>query len=217
MSPVRSPRSRPGRRPEGRAAILAAAEQIFAELGLDGARTEAIAERAGVNKALLYYYFRSKHALFRAVLEDQLQKAGTQINEILDSRETVRARLVKFMSLRFDFVEAHPYFPRLMHWFLSSGPRTSDRLLRRYWAPLYRKLLAVIREGVRCGELRRVEPYCAAHALLGLSAFYFSAAPMIKRVSHVDPLAPANLRRAKHELIEFMRHGLFRHPEARVL
>ena len=61
-----------GRRPQARsldtrAAILAAAEQIFAKAGLDGARTDAIAAAAGVNKALLYYYFKSKDGLYEAV------------------------------------------------------------------------------------------------------------------------------------------------------
>src|SRR2546422_8990113 len=60
-------RARRGR--ETRAAILKAAERVFAEGGLDGARTDAITAAAGVNKALLYYYFRSKDALYSAVIE----------------------------------------------------------------------------------------------------------------------------------------------------
>ena len=58
-----------GRPEESRAAILKAAVREFAEEGVAGARTEAIAHSAGVNKALLYYYFKDKEALYRAVLE----------------------------------------------------------------------------------------------------------------------------------------------------
>ena len=58
------------RRAGARAAILAAAGRIFARSGLEGARTDAIARSAGVNKAMLYYYFRSKDLLYLAVLEE---------------------------------------------------------------------------------------------------------------------------------------------------
>src|SRR3970040_2462057 len=68
-----------------RAAILGAAERIFAEAGLAGARTDAIASGAGVNKALLYYYFRSKDALYRAVLEDHLREFRRRALEVLSA------------------------------------------------------------------------------------------------------------------------------------
>src|SRR5260370_17531085 len=58
-----------GRPEESRAAILKAAVREFAQEGVAGARTEAIARSAGVNKALLYYYFKDKEALYRAVLD----------------------------------------------------------------------------------------------------------------------------------------------------
>ena len=63
---------------ETREAILEAAEHIFGDEGLEGARTDAIATAAGVNKALLYYYFRSKEGLYRAVLEGYLADFNRQ-------------------------------------------------------------------------------------------------------------------------------------------
>ena len=66
---------------ETRATILKAAEQIYAEHGLAGARTDAIAAAAGVNKALLYYYFKSKEGLYQAVVGSQVREFQQQARE----------------------------------------------------------------------------------------------------------------------------------------
>ncbi len=73
-----------GRKP-ARAAILAAAGRAFARHGLAGARTDAIAAAAGVNHALLYYYFRSKEHLYQAVLEDHFAGFNAQALKVLAS------------------------------------------------------------------------------------------------------------------------------------
>src|ERR1043166_6788799 len=108
----RSPRVLSARRRRGertRASILAVAERIFAEPGPEGARTDVIASAAGVNKALLYYYFRSKHELFRAVLEEHLSEFRRLALEILNSRSSVRTKITAYMELHFDRIAARPY------------------------------------------------------------------------------------------------------------
>src|SRR5215469_2886002 len=80
-------RRRQERSQRSRAAILAAAERLFAASGLDGTRTETIAAEAGVNKALLYYYFKSKDALYEAVLENYVSEFFDRAATVLDSTE----------------------------------------------------------------------------------------------------------------------------------
>jgi len=70
---------RRARSAETRAAILSAAEQVFAKAGLAGARTDDIAAAAGVNKALLYYYFKSKRGLYEAVLDDHFREFNRRV------------------------------------------------------------------------------------------------------------------------------------------
>ena len=95
---------------ETRAAILAAAGRIFAKSGLAGARTDAIAAAAGVNKALLYYYFSSKESLFEAVVEDHFSGFNRQALEVLTSPGPARAILLRYVGLHFDFISArHRY------------------------------------------------------------------------------------------------------------
>jgi TetR/AcrR family transcriptional regulator len=207
---TRGARQRTGRR----AAILAAAERIFAEAGLEGARTDEIAAAARVNKALLYYYFRSKDELFRAVLEEHLHEARRRALEILTSRASVRCKIMEYMQLHFDRIAARPYYPRLLNRLMTEGSELLEGLFREYSAPLYKKLVELIEEGVRTRELRRVDPHHTVYSLVALSVFYYSAAPIVKAVSHKDAFQRENLRLRRKEVMNFIRYGLFRDPEA---
>ena len=198
-----------------RAAILGAAERIFADVGLAGARTDAIAAAAGVNKALLYYYFKSKDALYLAVLEDHLGEFYRCGLEVLSKGRSTRATLVEYVSMHFDFISSRPYYPRLLQRFMMAGGRPLERLAQKYFLPLGRELGRVIERGVRTGELREVDSHHTAISLVALTAFYFSAAPIVRLVSRIEPYEAAQLARRKEEVLDFIRYGLFRNPEAR--
>src|SRR5579872_5878896 len=127
MTRMLSKRPLPGKRgirsAETRAAILRAAAHIFAEEGLAGARTDAIAVAAGVNKALLYYYFKNKNALYFAVIEAHLKEFHRRATEVLCASKSVRATLLAYVGMHFDFLSARPYYPRLSQRFMmAAGP-----------------------------------------------------------------------------------------------
>ena len=94
-------------REKTRAIILTTAERIFAQTGLAGARTDLIAKAAGVNKAMLYYYFKSKEDLYEAVVEDHFRRFNERALELLGSRGSARDVLLQYVSLHFDFITAH--------------------------------------------------------------------------------------------------------------
>lgn len=93
--------------------ILDAAEEEFAKHGLNGARTEAIAKGAGVNKAMIYYYFKSKEGLYKIVL----QRSATEMYEILQqlNLEQLPAKeaLKKAIEAAIAYEAAHPQRGRL--------------------------------------------------------------------------------------------------------
>ncbi len=197
-----------------RSAILKAAERVFAEVGLAGARTDAIAARAGVNKALLYYYFKSKDALFHAVLEGHLTEFHRRALQVLSEGGAPDAMLLRYVAMQFDFISARPYYPTLFQRLLMTGGRPLERLVGRHIRPVSRKLIAVIERGVRSGEFRRVDGTHTAISLAGLTVFYFSSAPIVRLVRNVDPYDRAQLERRKREVLNFIRYGLFRRPGA---
>ena len=197
-----------------RAAILAAAERLFANAGLDGARTEAIAADAGVNKAMLYYYFKSKEALYEAILEKHAREFYERAIAVLEPEGHARDTVLAYVGMSFDFIAARPYFPVLVQRLSMSGDRPFESLARKYSLPLTGRLTRVIRKGIRSGEFRRVDPEHTVILLAALTRFYFAVAPVVRALTRKDPYAKDNLRRLRRSVLEFIRHGLFRNPEA---
>jgi TetR/AcrR family transcriptional regulator len=199
---------------QSRALILEAAERIFAEAGLAGARTDAIAGAAGVNKALLYYYFKSKDELYRAVLEEHLKDFRQQALAALAAEGSAREIVLAYVSMHFDFISSRPFYPRLFHRLMMAGGKGLERLAREYFAPLARKFVALIEQGIRSGEFRSLDSNHTAISLVALTVFYFSAAPVVRVVSGLDPFNKQTLARRKEEVLKFVRYALFRDPEA---
>src|SRR3984885_651571 len=103
-----------GQPEESRAAILLAAAREFAEHGIAGARTDAIAREARVNKALLYYYFKDKETLYGAVLDNAFSGLKTTVFPVLDSDLPPREKIMAYAGAYFDFIASNQVYPKLM-------------------------------------------------------------------------------------------------------
>ncbi len=199
---------------ETRAAILKAADCIYAEHGLAGARTEAIAAAAGVNKALLYYYFKSKEHLYQAVVGTHVREFHRQAEKVLSVKGPAGPILLRYVSNHFDFIGTHPHYPRIFQRMMMVGDRTLERMVREHSIPLLKMLLALVERGMRSGEFRRLDREHTLISLAGLTVHYFNIAPAFRMISGQDPFSKANLARRKAAVLKFIRYALFRNPEA---
>src|ERR1044071_437501 len=96
-----------------RAAILKAALEEFSHEGVTGARTDEIARRAGVNKALLYYYFKDKEGLYAAALEQVFSGLHERVATVLERADLPpRERLLLYARTHFDYPAGAPFYPR---------------------------------------------------------------------------------------------------------
>jgi TetR/AcrR family transcriptional regulator len=206
------PAHRQARSDKTRAAILAAAERVFAESGLAGARTDAITAAAGVNKALLYYYFQSKERLYEAVVENHLEEFNRAALDVLTAPGSPRAILLRYVNLHFDFISGRYRQARLFHQLMTTGGQPMQRLVRKYFAPRSRALHRLLGRGMREGDFRRVDPFHMSVSIVALIVFYFSAAQVLQLLGHADAYSNANLKRRKQEVLDFIRCGLFVHP-----
>jgi TetR/AcrR family transcriptional regulator len=207
-------RRRQSHRAETRASILAAAARIFAEAGLAGARTDAIADAAGVNKALLYYYFDSKERLYEAVVEDHFSEFNRRALDLLKSPGSARAILLEYVKLHFDFIRARQRYASLYQQLMITGGKQLEHLVREYFEPRTQAFGKLLDRGMRTGEFRTTDRRHAAISVVALIVFYFSAARVLQLLSREDPFSEANLRLRRQEVIDFIRYGLFRDPEA---
>lgn len=189
--------------------ILAAAEESFAKHGLAGARTDRIAALAGVNKALLYYYFGSKRNLYRAVLRNLLDQVSHIIGGDEQAPGSAREGLIAFVEGYFDFLASHPNYPLLMQREAMESHGEIDWMKREYFLPFRRKFNDLIEGGVRAGELRRVDPKQTAFSVMGATTSYFAAAAIWSGKDGHELLRPAALAARRRALIDFLSHGLF--------
>lgn len=197
---------------ESRAKILAAAERAFAGEGFAGARTDAIAAEAGVNKALLYYYYKSKERLYEAVLEEQLREFNDRALAILIAPGPARVLLLEYLELHFDFISERRLHALLFQQLIMKGGKGPERLFRKYIAPRGEALRNLLARGMHSGEFRKIDPFHTAISIVALVVFYFSAAPMFELMGYSDPYAANNLKLRKQQVLDFVRYGLFVDP-----
>jgi len=193
--------------------IVATAEQIFAEQGLAGARMDEIARVAKVNKALLYYYFRSKEELHRFVLEMLLSQLRLYVWSQRKAPLPAGRRLAAMIDNFFEFILRHPNYPRLVQREMMSRGPNMEWIVSEYYRPLHARLVALIEEGVASGEFRRVDARNAAVTVVSSMVFYFAAAPVLKQILGHDPLQPKELARRRQAIQDLLDHGMLQ-PKA---
>jgi len=202
-----------GKPEESRAAILQAAVAEFAELGIAGARTDAIARAAHVNKALLYYYFQDKDSLYEAVLDQVFSGLLARVMPVLESKLPPRQKMLAYLGAYFDYIAANPQFPRVVQgeWMRSGakGSAPMQRIAREYFRPIFEKLVDVLREGIETGEFRAVNAMDFVPSVVGVVVFYFTAAPLMKTLMHVDPLSEERIRERRGFVLDFISAALF--------
>ena len=200
-----------------RARILDAAIREFSENGLAGARTEQIAEAAGVNKALLYYYFKSKDDLYAAALEQVIESVRATSFAVLEANASAGERFLRMVLNHFDRIHSNRAFQSLMQQEmirLHSGEANSlGPIAERLMRPLWNRVQLLVEEGVNQGELIPAEWSQMIYAGLGANIFYFLSAPMTRLAQGIDPLAPGALEFRRKAAIEFLGQALFVHRE----
>jgi TetR/AcrR family transcriptional regulator len=203
-----------------RAEILQAALTEFAEEGMAGARTEAIAKRAGVNIALLFYYFKNKEQLYGAVLDDVFHTWSDKVRIVLESGAPSE-KLLAYAGTHFDHIASFPARSRLVQQEMMRSGRTGsphiERLAKRYIQPVHSQLRHIVQQGVACGEFRAVDPQQFIYSMTAMIVFYFTSYPVISVLTDGDPLSPARVACRRAAVLDFVRRVLFVDPEKEIV
>jgi TetR/AcrR family transcriptional regulator len=207
-----------GQPEESRAAILQAAAKEFAEQGIAGARTDSIARAAGVNKALLYYYFKDKETLYGAVLDSAFLAMKANVFQALDSDLPSREKIMAYVGTYFDFIAMNQLYPKLMQREMMRAREGHsehiDRLIKTYFQPIYRRLGQVLKQGIAEGEFRKVDPSHFIPSMIAMIVFYFNSAPVMQRIVRFNPLAPRRIAERRAAVLDFVSAALFSSPVA---
>jgi TetR/AcrR family transcriptional regulator len=208
-----STRTQCERADQTRARILEAAVRQFSNLGLAGARTEQIAEEAGVNKAMLYYYFKGKDDLYTAALEHVGEGVRVAGMAALDGDSSAGERCLRSVLNHFDRLCTNRGFQSLMQQEMIRLHRgeanACSPLVEKVFRPWVNRVLEVLQEGIEAGELVPVEPMQIHYAALGSNVMYFLSAPWMQMILGYDPLEPAALAHRRQTSIAFLGQAIF--------
>ena len=197
--------------------ILDAAHAVFVQHGTAGARMLDIAKAAGVNQALLHYYFRTKDRLAEAVFRRAAGQLFLQVIQVLSSDLTLEDKVSKVVAIEIDHLSRTPglpsyiiselhHHPERVRLLISSSTGSTPEHVRPL---LIQKVRQQIAAAVRAGTLRPIEPEQFIVNLLSLCVFPFAARPMIMVLLGLDGQGfDWFIKQRRHQLAHFMMRGL---------
>ena len=191
--------------------IYEAARRIFILKGMDGARMQEIADEAGMNKALLHYYFRSKENLFKAVFKDTFSKFFVKVNDSLSSEDSAKQKLIEFIDNYIDLIQANPYVPQFIISEINRDPKVLKNLMFESGIEP-QKILDLLLHEVHSDNLSKLDPLHIVISLLGMLVFPFVARPLLQMVYFNDNQEAYN--QFLHERKEVVKNMILKMIEA---
>lgn len=161
------------------AVILTAAEEEFAQHGFTAARTEAIAAKTGVAKSMIYYYFKDKEGLYRAVLQRSHADLIQTLQQLELEHLSPDTALEKFLRALLDCVSRNPKLPTIM--FHEAVQNQGKYYKDSDSVSIDATLVAILEKGVSAGVFRQLDPFQSAINIMGTCLFYFIGAGNIQQ------------------------------------
>jgi AcrR family transcriptional regulator len=191
-----------------RAAILAAAEHVFAEKGYAAARLADVAGEVGIHRASLLYHVRDKRDLYDTVLATIFAELDARYRQVLDAPAALPRRIEAIIETWVAFVAERPTVARLLLWEAADGPRERTAAATGPAAGVLATLVDAIAEGQRQGCFQPVDPIHFIVTILGATVFFVTATPRLAPAWGLDPLSPGQLAAHRAELLEIARRLL---------
>jgi TetR/AcrR family transcriptional regulator len=185
-----------------REAVFNASALLFSAKGFDGVSVDHIAAKAGVNKAMIYYHFAGKAAVYRAVVADMLTAVAASVTAIAAGPGSPQAKLDRFIEQFVRHAEARPWFPMLMLREMAEGAPHLDLPTLGYIREVFLGFGRILKEGEAAGVFRTINPILAYTSIVGplvMNAARERVAaqpgrkhlPMLVAISHDDLIAHA--------------------------
>ena len=197
--------------------ILAAAALEFAERGFAGARVDRIARHAHVNKAMLYYHFKSKNGLYRTLLRRMFTLAAARLRAIADGAGSHAEKVDRVIASMAAFMDEHAFFPAIMLREVAEGGVHLDRETLTALAALPAVVGAIVHRGVKARAFRAMPPMFAYFSMLAPVIFFLAGTRIRKEISHLhvvdmrESSADDFIRHMQHATRRALARGSARH------
>ena len=181
---MKAPTSRSKRRSVGpgtRDRLFAAAATEFAARGFAGANVDRIALAARVNKAMLYYHFKSKAGLYQEILKDMFQAVAARLGDAAATRSDPADRIKALVEAIAREAEARPHFPAIWLREIAEGGTHVDKTNLGIIARVLGHVAAAVQEGVATKRFKPANPLFIQLGIVGPLLMFFATAPMRRR------------------------------------
>ena len=165
--------------------ILEAATNVFVSKGMEGARMQEIADEAGINKALLHYYFRSKERLFEAIFSEIIKFAFPKITRIVQSDEPIVTKIEQVIDAYIELLIKHPFIPGFVLKELNRDPSGLFKIVVKFGLNP-QVIFDQIQLAMDRGEIIQMKPRHLAANIISMCIFPFAARPLISFVLFKD-------------------------------
>lgn len=195
--------------------ILESAKLVFIEKGKDGARMQEIANRAGVNKAMLFYYFSNKDLLYLDVLNSIFRQLFEKINGIAISEIEPRRKIEQIVYEYTNFLSRNEGLPRIMLREIADGAEVVSGILQEIFSKSesgpFLNILSMIEDSVTSEQFRNVDPVQTFISILGMCVMYFIAKPIFKNVDAFELINQDDfLQQRQRSIIDLLENGLLK-------
>jgi TetR/AcrR family transcriptional regulator len=161
--------------------ILIAARQVFIAKGFEGARMQEIADQAGINKALLHYYFRSKEKLFDSVFSEVASNLFPAMKQMLEAELELKEKITLFIRIYLKALEENPFIPAFILNTLNTNPDSFLKYIKK--SGLNPRLLQKqIDDEANQGKIRTIKAEHLIVNIIAMCIFPFVARPIVQNI-----------------------------------
>jgi len=190
--------------------ILQAARKIFTQQGMAGARMQDIADEAGINKALLHYYFKSKDTLFEMIFLESAAQFFPRINEIFSNELDIYRKMEIFCENFIDMVRENPFLPAFV---INEINRNPGHFFKKIWTgdrrPNPQPFIAQVQKEIDAGKIIAISPLDLLLNLISMTVFPMIARPGLQANMGVDEWQfQLIMERRKKEIPAFIRRAI---------
>lgn len=185
--------------------ILQSAREIFLKSGLAGARMQEIADRAKINKAMLYYYYSSKEELFKAVFMEEVYKMIPKISELLTVDLPLFDKIRYFVENYIDIIKKNKHMPIFVLTEVNQNPERIVDFVREKVSTYFHVLSKDVDDAFEKGLIKKIETQQLIVNMMAMCLFPFASRPMIKGIFGMDENAFDDfIEERKKEVPEFI-------------
>ena len=182
--------------------ILSAARSVFTKKGFAAARMDDIAQEAGINRALLHYYFRSKGKMFDVIFQENLKSFYANFLEILSTDLPIRDKIHSLVYSEIDTLLERPELPLFILNEIARNPDNLDEMLQHVEVHSFFKVFVQqMKAEIAAGNIRPVDPRQFIMSLMATCIFPFIAKPMLNKVMGISETEFKKVMLARKEVV----------------